>query len=216
VVRVFVLVCVENIMTQNQGNQGSDSGASQQRGSDTGNRQGSAGGTGATGSESVGRESPHAAFPVDRPVEALIRDHNLVRQLADHYRNSDSIDVKKQAASQILQALHTHSRLEESVFYPGVRSIDPGLIGHFEQEHGKTDNLLATLQGMSMEDPRSDQMMRELLDMTMHHIQEEEEQLFPKLEQAQMDMTPIGLEMAAFEANLIHLQAQVSPAPART
>jgi hemerythrin superfamily protein len=206
---------MENIMAQNQGNQGSDSGGNQQRGSDTGNRQGSADGAGDTGNESVLRDAPHSAFPVDRPVEALMRDHNLVRQLADHYRNSDSIDVKKQAASQILQALHTHSRLEESVFYPGVRAVDPGLIGHFEQEHGKTDNLLATLQGMSMDDPRSDQMMRELLDMTIHHIQEEEEQLFPKLEQAQIDMTPIGLEMAAFEANLIHMQAQASTAPAR-
>ena len=158
-------------------------------------------------------DTPHGAFPIDRPVEALLRDHNLVRQLADHYRNSDSMEVRKQAASQILQALHTHSRLEESVFYPGVRGVDAGLIGHFEQEHLKTDDLLATLQGMSMEDPRSDQMMRELLDMTMHHIQEEEEQLFPKLEQARMDMTPLGLQMAAFEANLVHMQAQASAAP---
>ncbi|MDB5952986.1 MAG: hypothetical protein JWR65_4841 [Massilia sp.] len=159
-------------------------------------------------------DTPHGAFPVDRPVEALIRDHNLVRQLADHYLDSDSMEVRKQAASQILQALHTHSRLEESVFYPGVRDIEPGMIGHFEQEHLKADDLVATLQGMPMEDPRSDQMMRELIDMTMHHIQEEEEQFFPKLEQARMDMTPIGLEMAAFEANLIHMQAQASAAPA--
>jgi hemerythrin superfamily protein len=160
-------------------------------------------------------DTPHGAFPVDRPVEALLRDHNLVRQLADHYRNSDSVEVRKQAGSQILQALHTHSRLEESVFYPGVRDVDAGLIGHFEQEHLKADDLLATLQGMPMEDPRSDQMMRELLDMTMHHMQEEEEQLFPKLEQARMDMTPLGLQMAAFEANLIHMQAQASAAPAQ-
>ena len=161
------------------------------------------------------QNTPHGAFPVDRPVEALLRDHNLVRQLADHYLNSNSMEVKKQAASQILQALHTHSRLEESVFYPRVRGVDPGIIGHFEQEHGKADNLLATLQGMSMEDPRSDQMMRELIDMTTHHMREEEEQFFPKLEQARIDMTPIGLEMAAFEANLVHLQAQANAAPAR-
>jgi hemerythrin superfamily protein len=160
-------------------------------------------------------DTPHGAFPVDRPVEALIRDHNLVRQLADRYLNSDSMEVKKQSATQILQALHTHSRLEESVFYPGVRDVEPGMIRHFEEEHGKTDDLLATLQGMSMEDPRSDQMMRELIDMTMHHIQEEEEQFFPKLEQARMDMTPLGLQMAAFEANLIHMQAQASAPPAR-
>ena len=160
------------------------------------------------------QDTAHGAFPVDRPVEALMRDHDLVRQLAQHYLHSDSMEVKKQAASQILQALHTHSRLEESVFYPGVRDVDPGMIGHFEQEHGKADNLVATLQGMSVDNPRADQLMRELIDMSMHHMQEEEEQLFPKLEAARMDMTPIGLEMASLEANLIHMQAQASVTPA--
>ena len=159
--------------------------------------------------------TPHGAFPVDRPVDALLRDHNLVRQLANHYLNSDSIEVKKQAASQILQALHTHSRLEESVFYPAVRAVEPGMIGHFEEEHLKADDLLATLQGMPLDEERSEQLLRELITMTMHHMQEEEEQFFPKLEQAQLDMTAIGLEMAALEANLIHMQAQASASPAQ-
>lgn len=158
--------------------------------------------------------TPHGAFPVDRPVEALLRDHNLVRQLAEHYMNTDSMEVKKQAGTQILQALHTHSRLEESVFYPGVRAIEPGMIGHFEQEHLKADDLLATLQGMSLEEPRSEQLMRELIDMTTHHMQEEEEKFFSMLEQARMDMTALGLQMASFEANLIHMQAQAGT-PAR-
>jgi len=58
-------------------------------------------------------------------------------------------------------------------------------------------------------------MLRQLIDMTMHHIQEEEGQFFPKLEQAGMDMTPIGLQMQAFEANLVHAQAQSSRQGAR-
>ena len=66
-----------------------------------------------------------------------------------------------------------------------------------------------------MDDPRSEQLMRELIHMSLHHIQEEEEQFFPMLEQAQIDMTPIGLEMAALEANLIHMQGQASAAPAQ-
>lgn len=168
-----------------------------------------------SGTEGTANPDAHGAFPIDRPVEALLRDHNLVRQLSDHYRNSDNMEVKKQAAVQILQAMQTHSSVEESVFYPGVRDVEPGLIRHFEEEHGKTDDLVAALQGMSMEDERSDQMMRELLDMFLHHAQEEEAQLFPMLEQAQMDMTQIGVQMASFEANLVHMQAQDSAAQAR-
>ncbi|HZW23253.1 hemerythrin domain-containing protein [Noviherbaspirillum sp.] len=155
------------------------------------------------------------AFPVDRPVEALLRDHNTVRKLADTYANSQNMDVKKQAAAQILQLLETHAKLEESVFYPAVRDVDASMVGHFEQEHQKADDLLESLKGMSMDDPQSEQMLRQLIDMTMHHIQEEEGQFFPKLEQAGMDMTPIGLQMQAFEANLVHAQAQSSQQGAR-
>jgi hemerythrin superfamily protein len=146
--------------------------------------------------------------PVEHPLDLLIRDHELVRKLADAYCNTQDKEVKKQAAKQMLQALHTHSRVEESVFYPGVRQVDQAMIAHFEQEHLKTDDLVATLQGMSLDEPRADQLMRDLIKSTLHHIEQEEKEFFPKLERANMDMAPIGLEMQSFEANLIHMQAQ--------
>lgn len=155
------------------------------------------------------------AFPVDRPVEALLRDHNTVRRLVDAYRNSQSNDARMEAAKQIVMLLEMHSQLEESVFYPAVRDIDASMIGHFEQEHQKTDDLVQTLKGISMDDPQAEQMLSQLIDMSMHHIEEEENQFFPKLEQANMDMTPIGLQMQAFEANLVHMQAQSSQPGAR-
>jgi hemerythrin superfamily protein len=159
------------------------------------------------------RTGENGAFPVDRPVEALKQDHELVRKLSDAYLNDTSVEAKKQAARQMVQAIHTHSRLEESVFYPAVRQVEPGMIGHFEQEHLKADDLLATLQGMSLDEPESDRMLRELINMTLHHIQEEEQDFFPKLEQAQLDMTAIGLQMQSFEANLVHMQAQLGQQP---
>jgi hemerythrin superfamily protein len=146
--------------------------------------------------------------PVEHPLDLLIRDHDLVRKLADKYCNTQDKEVKKQAARQMLQALHTHSRVEESVFYPGVRQIDEAMINHFEQEHLKTDDLVATLQGMSLDEPQADRLVQELIKSTLHHIEQEEKEFFPKLERANMDMAPIGLEMQAFEANLIHAQAQ--------
>lgn len=149
-------------------------------------------------------------FPADRPVEALVRDHDMVRALADRYLDSDSQEVKKQAGKQILQALHMHSRLEESVFYPAVRCIDESLIRHFEQDHQKVDDLLATLDGMALDDAHSDGLMRELIGAVRAHIQEEENDLFPRIEGSGVDMTPVGLQMQAFEANLVHTQAQLS------
>jgi len=161
------------------------------------------------------RANTQQAFPVDNPVEALLRDHEMVRKLADSYLNSSDLAVKKQAATQLLQAIHMHSRLEESAFYPNVRQVAPSIIGHFEQDHLKVDDLLATLQGMSMDEARFDPMMRDMLNSVLSHIQEEENDFFPKLQQAGIDMTPIGLQMQASEANMVHMQAQMSDQGAR-
>jgi len=154
-------------------------------------------------------------FPVDRPVEALLRDHNMVRRLADAYLNGQSIEVKLEAAEKILLLLETHSRLEESVFYPAVRDIDASMVSHFEQEHQKADDLLQSLKNASVDDGQMDQMLRQLIEMTLHHMQEEETEFFPKLEQANMDMASVGLQMQAFEANLVHAQGQASQQGAR-
>jgi hemerythrin superfamily protein len=161
------------------------------------------------------RPVPHDAFPVDNPIQALLRDHDMVRKLADKYQNTQSAEVKKQAATQLIQAIHTHSRLEEGVFYPGVRRVDPNLIARYEEDHLAVDDLLATLQGMPMINDRAEPMMRELIAAVLSHIRQEEEQLFPELKQAALDLTTIGLEMRAFEANLVHLQAQLSDQGAR-
>lgn len=153
------------------------------------------------------------AFPVDRPIEALLRDHNTLRKHAEVLANTQDPAVKKEATSQLLRLLEVHSRLEETVFYPAVRNVDPAIIGHFEEAHQKTDELLQSLKSMSMDDPQCEQMLRQLIGMTMHHIHEEEDEFFPKLEQSNIDMTPIGMQMQAFEASIVHAQAQ-APQPA--
>ena len=144
------------------------------------------------------------------PIQALTRDHDMVRKLADTYLNSSDMEVKKQSAIQLLQAIHTHSRLEESIFYPNVRCLDDNLVRHFEQDHLKVDDLLATLQGMQPDEPRAEPLMREMLNAVLSHIDEEEQQLFPRLQRSNVDMSDIGLQMQSFEANLIHMQAQAS------
>ena len=116
------------------------------------------------------RPSSHEAFPVDRPVEALLRDHNLVRRLAEAYLNDTSMDARRQAATQMLQALEMHSRLEESVFYPAVRNVDAGLIAHFEEEHHKTDDTLNAIKGMPDDAPQRDRQDHHHLRAAPHRF----------------------------------------------
>ncbi|GAB3538167.1 hemerythrin domain-containing protein [Noviherbaspirillum agri] len=148
------------------------------------------------------------AFPVDRPVEALLRDHNLFRKLADAFTRSQDEEVRKQAALQILLLLDSHTQLEESAFYPAVRDVDPAMIDHFLQEHQRTDDMLQPLRTAPLDDPQAEQLLRQVIDITLHHMQEEETQFFPKLQQAHLDMADIGLRMQAAEANFSHVEAR--------
>ena len=150
------------------------------------------------------------SFPVDRPVDALVRDHDMVRKLVEAYRNSDSDAVRLNAAEQVLMLVETHSLLEEQVFYPAVREADPALIGSFEQEHQKTDALLVALKEKSLNAPDSFEMFEQMISLLMPHIDREETEFFPALEKSGMDMKPIGLQMQAYEADTVHTQARAS------
>jgi len=150
---------------------------------------------------------PRDAF-ADNPLQTLRRDHDLIRKLSDKYLNGHSLEVRRQAAVQLVRAIHTHSRLEEAVFYPGVRKVEPNLVAHFEEEHLNVDDMLAALQEMHVDERRADMLMRDMIQSTLAHIREEEEELFPLLELAQLDLSAVALEMQVFEANLVHMQAQ--------
>jgi len=155
-------------------------------------------------------------FPVDQPLQALQKDHHYVRELFGHFLNSQDVLVKQQAGPQILMALEMHTALEEAVFYPRVRSVDPTLVAECEDEHGQADQLIQQLKGMDVTDPQCDRMFRHLCDAILHHIDVEENRLFPKLRQSSVDMEALGLEMQAFEANMVAQQAQQSERKDRT
>jgi hemerythrin superfamily protein len=149
------------------------------------------------------------ASPEGNPITALLRDHTLVRKLADSYLNSHSADVRKQAAAQLVQAVHNLERLKETVFYPAVRRVEPNLVAHLEEASLGVDDVLAALQGAP--DPaRADALLRELIAAVTTHMRDEETSLFPLLQHAAIDLAPIGAEMRAFEANLVHMQARRS------
>jgi hypothetical protein len=159
-------------------------------------------------------KSDNPLDPINHPLDGLLHDHRNVRLLAAAWHDTDDLEIKQQAGRQLLQALHTHSRVEESVFYPALRALDPAMIAHFEHQHLAIDELVATLQGMALDEPQTERLMGELIDRALRHIDLEEREFFPKLEQAGLDMAPLGLEMQVFESNLIHMQAR-GATPAR-
>jgi hemerythrin superfamily protein len=152
-------------------------------------------------------------FPVDQPIEALRTDHQLVRQLFDRYFQAQDEGEKKDAGHHVLLLLEMHTSLEEGVFYPRVHEADPALIDHCQQEHEVAKQMIERLRIMDEADPQAEQLFRQLADAVFRHVEEEEQQLFPKVEQANLDLSAIGHEMLALETRLIAGRMQKPIAP---
>jgi hemerythrin superfamily protein len=150
------------------------------------------------------------SMPPDQPLQMLIKDHDFVRHLFNRYLNTQDIAVKKEAGPRILSLLEMHTSLEETVFYPRVHDADPALVDACEHDHQEVRQMIDQLRDMDESDPQCDSMFRQLADAVLRHVQTEEQQLFPKVESAGIDMTELGLQLQAAEASMVSDQARAS------
>ncbi|KIF80524.1 hemerythrin domain-containing protein [Noviherbaspirillum autotrophicum] len=150
------------------------------------------------------------AFPVDQPMQALEKDHEFVKQLFDRYCNTQDRKVKQEAGRRILELLEMHTALEEAAFYPAVSQANTALVEQCKNEHEQADQLIQQLKGMDDSDPQCDRIFQQLRDEVLQHVQVEEQQLFPAIRQANLDLQAIGLQMQAFESNMVASRASES------
>lgn len=150
------------------------------------------------------------SFSLDDPFQSLLHDHNYVRRLMQHYLATQDEKVKQQAGPQICEALQLHTTLEEAVFYPRVQECDPALVEKCQDDHQIADALLVQLQELQPGEPAYDDLMQQLHDIVIEHIEVEEQQLFPAVRSAAIDLQDLALRMQAYEANLISTQAASS------
>lgn len=147
------------------------------------------------------------SFSLDDPTQALMHDHNYMRQLMQRYLTTQDEQVKQQAGPQICEALQMHTTLEEAVFYPRVQDLDPALVEKCQDDHQEADELLVQLQELQPGEEAYDDLMQQLHDAVIAHMEIEEQQLFPAVRNSAMDLQDLALRMQAYEANLISTQA---------
>jgi hemerythrin-like domain-containing protein len=94
-----------------------------------------------------------------------------------------------------------------------VRDAAPELVDRCEEEHANARQMVERLKLMDEGDSPADQLFRQLADAVLKHIDTEEQQLFPKIGQAKLDLTAIGLEMRAFETSMLDTRAPATQRP---
>src|SRR5690242_4314033 len=139
--------------------------------------------------------------------DVLEEDHREVEEWCDEYdelKDSDE-DRKAQLAEKICLALKVHAQIEEEIFYPRAREAtkDDDLIDEAIVEHATVKNLIAEIEEMDAGEELYDAKVRVLGEMVKRHIREEEEELFPELQSAKMDLDEVGKELAERKEELM-------------
>jgi len=133
-------------------------------------------------------------------IELLTSDHNKVRELFAKFNGgggltglvrrtvgSVSAQERQRSIDQVCKELETHTRIEEQIFYPAVQELDDSELDHQVREaldeHAKVKGEVARLRGMRGDDGDIDQLMTELEQNVEHHASEEENEMFPRLEE---------------------------------
>jgi len=111
-------------------------------------------------------------------ITLLTEDHRKVERLFEEFDRTQDPDV----ALQVCLELSVHSKVEEELLY-GLYSakVDNAGAAEARAEHQEAKDLILAIEGM---EPGSDEMvaaMGQLKESVMHHVQEEENEMFPKL-----------------------------------
>ncbi len=119
-------------------------------------------------------------------IVLLKKDHQEVRKLfRDFQAAGENATVRKgQLVAKIIELLTVHTYIENEVMYPQVRELLPDLeddILESYEEHHVADILVMELAAMKPTDERFDAKTTVLIENVLHHMDEEEQDWFPKV-----------------------------------
>jgi hypothetical protein len=157
-------------------------------------------------SQAANRKRATQAAPALNALELLEQDHRQVEELFDQYDQLKADDHRKgDLAQKICVALEIHAQIEEEIFYPQARDAtkDNDLIDESVVEHATVKNLISEIEEMQVGDNLFDAKIRVLGEIVKLHIHEEEQELFPELESAHIDLEAVGKKLSERKSALL-------------
>ena len=121
-------------------------------------------------------------------IVMLKEDHKEVKGLFREFQKPSTTPARKEAlVKKIIELLTVHTHIETEVMYPRVRALLPDLeddVLESYEEHHVADVLVVELSMMKAGDERFDAKTTVLIENVRHHIEEEEDEWFPKVREA--------------------------------
>lgn len=120
-------------------------------------------------------------------IELLTEDHRTVETLFEKIEATEAPAEKHELVQEAIKELVIHSSIEERVLYPVIREALPdgdGLIDEHIGDHAEVEKLLDELDKADPTADGYDQLVDEVIADVREHVEEEENETFPKLHDA--------------------------------
>ena len=135
-------------------------------------------------------------------IVLLKQDHQEIRRVFRDFEGAGENATKRkgQLVDKMIELLTVHTYIENEVMYPRVRALLPDLeddVLESYEEHHVADVLVMELSSMSASDERFTAKTSVLIENVTHHMQEEEDEWFPKVRDGlgRKVLSNIGAEM---------------------
>jgi hemerythrin superfamily protein len=135
-------------------------------------------------------------------LDILKQDHQKVKGLFQEIRKDSDRGRQKELFDKIDTELEIHTHIEETVFYPAVDEHEEfkDMIAEALEEHQEAKSLLDELEELGADDHDFGSKLQQLMEAVEHHVEEEEGEMFPKIQEVfdEDELEELGrdLEMA--------------------
>jgi iron-sulfur cluster repair protein YtfE (RIC family) len=146
-------------------------------------------------------------------ITLLTQDHRQVEHLFSLFEAGGG----EQIAKQICQELEVHTTIEEEIVYPVLeREVDKKMAKEATQEHQEAEGIIKKIKstlsggnGRGNGKGRLADLVSQLKEAIEHHVEEEENEVFPKMkEQVGDKLAAMGQELARRKQELLqHAEA---------
>ena len=130
-------------------------------------------------------------------IRLLREQHDEVRGLFAELVQTVDPEERETIFQDIADTLAAHSMIEEMIFYPIAYEQDRREIAHAIAEHFVVKKLIADTISLNVDDPSFDASVALLEAHVVHHIEEEESELFEMVlnRVSDTELEGMGLEM---------------------
>jgi hemerythrin superfamily protein len=139
-------------------------------------------------------------------VKLLKKQHREVEELFSIFEAAKDEESKQLAFEEIADALAVHAAIEERHFYPAVKEKQTEeLLFEAVEEHLEIKRAIADLLALETIDETYEAKVKVLQEDVEHHVEEEETELFPKVEKLfdEETLETLGAVMEQTEAELV-------------